>query len=307
MVKKLRVIESQDSQDSTRDKLADRATAAAKRKKILIDSEDEVEATACIPSITKELPCIPTSDLGPEKKAPRKKRQSGVTTAQGCVAVSERPRRACVASSSNVRANVELKPHPSEAEQQEPARMVKVQDNGLATEGDIPVASSKHGLPRKRARVEPEKISLPRNRPTRRSKKDAPVSKAAKAAPSQVRKTYCKRQRIERSSPDHYVNRDVDYDEIPPSAAGLNSSTAKRRTLPPKKSTRPADKANNDKKEKGEPKQMGVCLVQVPPTEVVLDDDDPIQSFSSSPSELLPSVVDAVRVFSGLHPIRSLC
>ena len=185
--------------------------------------------------------------------------------------------------------------------------MVKLQDNGLATEGDVPAASSKHGLSRKRARIEPENISLPRNRPTRRSKKDVPVSKAPKAAPSQVRKTYRKRQKIERSSPGHCVNRDVDYDEIPPSAAGPNSSTAKRRTLPPKKSTRPADEANNDKKEKGEAKQMGVCLVQVPPTEVVLDDDDPIQSFSSSPSELLPPVVDAVKVFSSLHPIRSLC
>jgi hypothetical protein len=109
MVKKLRVI---DSQDSTRDKLADRAAAAAKRKKIVIDSEDEIEATACTPSIAKELPSIPTSDLGPEKKAPRKKRQGGVTTAQDRVAAPERPRRACVANSSNVRANVELKSHP---------------------------------------------------------------------------------------------------------------------------------------------------------------------------------------------------
>ena len=108
MVKKLRVI---DPEDSTRDKLADRAAAAAKRKKIVIDSEDEIEATACIPSIAKELPSIPTSDLGLEKKAPRKKRQGGVTTAQDRVAAPERPRRACVAN-SNVRANVELKSRP---------------------------------------------------------------------------------------------------------------------------------------------------------------------------------------------------
>jgi hypothetical protein len=106
MVKRLRVI---DSQDSTRDKLSDRsAAAAAKRKKILIDSEDEIEAATCIPSIAEELP-MPTSDLGPEKRVSRKKRQSSITTAQDHAAAPERPRRACVATnSSNVRANVEL-------------------------------------------------------------------------------------------------------------------------------------------------------------------------------------------------------
>ena len=191
-------------------------------------------------------------------------------------------------------------------EHQEPARMAELQGNGLATEGDVPATSSKHGLPRKRARVEPENISSPRNRPNRRSKKDAPVSKPCKAAPLRVQKTYRKRRKIERSSPGHCVNRDVDYDEIPPSTVALNSSTAEGRTLPPKKSTRPADRTNNDKEqEKGEPKQMDTCLVQVPPAEVVLDDDDPIRSFSSSPSELLPSVVDVVKMFNSLHPIRS--
>jgi hypothetical protein len=111
MVKRLRVI---DSQDSTRDKLSDRgAAAAAKRKKILIDSEDEIEDATCVPSIVKELPSIPTSDLSPEK-ASRKKRQSSVNTAQDLVAAPERPRRACVATnSSNMRANVEQKPYPS--------------------------------------------------------------------------------------------------------------------------------------------------------------------------------------------------
>ena len=111
MVKRLRVI---DSQDSTQDKPSDRgAAAAAKRKKILIDSEDESEAEAAtsVPSIAKELPSIPTSDLGPKKKVSQKKRQSGVTTAQE--PAPERPRRACVAtSSSNGRADAELKPHP---------------------------------------------------------------------------------------------------------------------------------------------------------------------------------------------------
>jgi hypothetical protein len=111
MVKRLRVI---DSQDSMYDKLSDRgAAAAAKRKKIVIDSEDEIEDAACFPSIVKglhELPSIPI--LSPEKKVPRKKRQSSVNTAQDSVAAPERPRRACVAAnSSNARANVEQKPY----------------------------------------------------------------------------------------------------------------------------------------------------------------------------------------------------
>jgi len=122
------------------------------------------------------------------------------------------------------------------------------------------------------------------------------------------------------------VNPDVDYDEIPTSTAALNSPTDKGRTLTPKKSSgdvptsRPlqveitdsdrktilqrsplvprfADEIPDDKKqEMGKPNQSNACLVQVPPTEVITDDDDPIQSFSSSPSELLPHAVDAVKV-----------
>jgi hypothetical protein len=116
MVKRLRII---DSQDSTREKLSDRgAAAAAKRKKILVDSEDESEAATCVPSVAKELPPIPTSDLGPERRVLRKKRQSNVTTAQDRAAAPERPRRACVAAnSSNARANVELRPPPSAVDQ----------------------------------------------------------------------------------------------------------------------------------------------------------------------------------------------
>jgi hypothetical protein len=109
MVKRLRVI---DSQDSTHDKPSDRGAAAAKRKKILIDSEDEIEITTCVPSIVKELPSKPTSDPSQEKKVTGKKRQSSVTTTQDRVAVLERPRRACVATnSSNVGASVRTKPH----------------------------------------------------------------------------------------------------------------------------------------------------------------------------------------------------
>jgi hypothetical protein len=109
MVKRLRVI---DSRDSTRDKPSNRGAAAAKRKKILIDSEDEIEPATCVPSIVKELPSKPTLDPSQETKITRKKRQSSVTTAQGRVSASERPRRACVATnSSNVEASVQIKPH----------------------------------------------------------------------------------------------------------------------------------------------------------------------------------------------------
>ena len=216
------------------------------------------------------------------------------------------------------------------AEQQEPAQMVGLKSKSLATEGDVPVTSSKDGLPRKRARVEPEDISSPRNRP-HRSKKDTPVSKPRKATPpSRVQKTYRNRQKIERSS-GHRVNRDVDYDEIPPSTAAVHSPT-----MPPKKSSDdismsrvlqvkgikgkpvvhgspmvgpwPMDETSNDKRqEKGKPNQTDTSLIQVPPTEVILDDDDPIRSFSSSPSEQLSSAVDAVKALNSLHLIRISC
>ena len=107
-MKRLRVI---DSQDSTRDKPSDRGAAAAKRKKIPIDSEDEIEPATCVPSIVKELPSKPTSDPSQEKKVAGKKRQSSATMTQDRV-VSERPRRACVATnSSNAGASVQTKPH----------------------------------------------------------------------------------------------------------------------------------------------------------------------------------------------------
>lgn len=220
------------------------------------------------------------------------------------------------------------------AEQQERAQMVDSQSKDLATQRDVPLPS-KRGRPRKRARIEPENISPPRNRP-HRSKKDTFVSKphTRKAAPSRVRKTYRDRQKIGRSSLGHCVNPDVDYDEIPPSTAALNSPTAKGRTLAPKKSSddiptsrplhlkstngktilqrspsvgpRPADEIPDDKKlEMRKPNQPDAGLAQVP-TEVVTD-DDPIQSFSSSPSELLSLAVDAVKAFNSLHSIGISC
>jgi hypothetical protein len=119
MVKRLRVIESQDS---TRDKQLDRGAAAAKRKKILIDSDDEIEPVTCAPSIMKELPSKSTSGPSQEKEVTGKKRQSSVTTAQDRVVASERPRRACVATnSSNVGASVQMKPHtPVVVDQSDP-------------------------------------------------------------------------------------------------------------------------------------------------------------------------------------------
>lgn len=109
MVKRLRVI---DSQDSTRDKPSDQGVAAAKRKNILIDSEDEIEPASCATSIVKELPSKPTSDSSQEKNGTGKKRQSSVTMVQRRAAASERPRRTCVATnSSNVRTSVQIKPH----------------------------------------------------------------------------------------------------------------------------------------------------------------------------------------------------
>jgi hypothetical protein len=217
-------------------------------------------------------------------------------------------------------------PDRSVAEQQELAQTVEPQSKDLVTEGDVPL-TSKRGRPRKRARIEPENISPPHNRP-HRSKKDTVVSKPRKTAPSRVRKTYRNRQKIGQSSLGPCVNPDVDYDEIPSSTAAVNSPTAKGRTLNPKsrplqvKSTngktilqrspvvgpQPADEIPDDKKqEMGKPNQSDACLVQVPPTEVAIDDDDPIQSFSSSPSELVSLAVDAVKVFNSLHSIGISC
>ena len=128
MVKRLRVI---DSEDSTGDKPSDRGAAAAKRKKILIDSEDEIEPATCVPSIVKELPSKTTSDPSQEKKITRKKRQSSVTTAQDGIATSERPRRACVAtSSSNMGASVQIKPHT-------PAAVDQSDSNKAETENEL--------------------------------------------------------------------------------------------------------------------------------------------------------------------------
>jgi len=47
-----------------------------------------------------------------------------------------------------------------------------------------------------------------------------------------VQKTYRRRQKAERSSPGHHANRDVDYDEVPPSTVQLSSLIANERKSP---------------------------------------------------------------------------
>ena len=193
-------------------------------------------------------------------------------------------------------------------------------------EGDAPGTSSKQGQPRKRARLETEGISSSRNKPCR-SKKAIPVRKPRKVAPSRVRKTYQNRQKIERSSPGHCVIADVDYDEIPLSTAALNSPTAKGRIPSPTKprnvistpkallmkdtngwsnlpgsfTVGPAPAIeipdNKDQEKKETPRQIDACRIQGSPAGVTPDDDgdDPIRSFSSSPSELMPLAIDPVK------------
>lgn len=216
-------------------------------------------------------------------------------------------------------------PGKKDAETQEPILAVDlIRKRRSVTVGDMSVTSTEHRLPRKRARVEPENISSPRSKPYR-SKKGISVIKPRKAVPSRVQKTYRNRQKMELSSPGHNVNRDVDYDEIPPSTTILNSPMTKKSTSPSKRTSdcmstsrvlqtkrnngraillglptvepEPVDEIlNNTKREKNvEPNQTDSCLIL--PTAVVADDDDPIRSFSSSPSELLCLTGDPVSIF----------
>ena len=192
-------------------------------------------------------------------------------------------------------------------------------------EKDIPSVSD-NAKPRKRTRVDPdsETIALARKKPTR-NKKGNVVSKPES---SRVRKTYRRRQKAELSSPGHSVIRDVDYDEVPPSTVHLSSLAANARKLPATETvatvptpralcikgknrkmesqvgTNPTAEVPNDKKHGSieSPKECDPCAqIQCLPMGSVLEDDDPIQSFSSSlhsPS-LLP--VDTVKVISSFH------
>jgi hypothetical protein len=198
------------------------------------------------------------------------------------------------------------------------------------TERVVPV-TSKPSQPRKRARLGAESLSSS-TKPYRGNKVSS-VGKPRKIAPSRVQKTYRNRQKGERSSPRRRVNRDVDYDEIPLSTATQNVLTAKELISPPTKTSnvasepktsrmkdtngrtnppgsptvgpRPAVEIPDDKKREEEgPRPVGVYPVQATPAETFGIEDDPIRSFSSSPSELMPLVADKVRIFflrSGSH------
>lgn len=166
--------------------------------------------------------------------------------------------------------------------------------------------------PRKRARVDRESVASARKKPTRN--KSTPVSKPEKPEASRVRKTYRRRQRREWSSPAQSAIRDVDYDEVPPSTVQLSplatkghdlpaietiatvpvprASRTKRKngkitpTEPPHVGTKPTTEVPGDKKcaNIGKPQECDPCAqIQCPPSASVLEDDDPIQSFSSSP------------------------
>jgi len=196
------------------------------------------------------------------------------------------------------------------------------------TEGDMSVTSSKQGQSRKRARLEPESISSSRNKPYRGKKA------MSGGKPSRVQKTYQNRQKIVRSAPGRCANRDVDYDEIPISTAALNSPTAETCILPPTKTSNvmsvsralrvqgtdgrtslpssptvgPAlavEIPDDKKQEKERPRQADACHIQGPLAGTTSDDDDdPIRSFSSSPSELMPLAVDTVRIFDVTTPLK---
>ncbi|KAH9977276.1 hypothetical protein BGW80DRAFT_843423 [Lactifluus volemus] len=182
-------------------------------------------------------------------------------------------------------------------------------------------------IPHKRARIGPENVSSPRAKSSR-SKKGVPMSKPRKSAPPRVRKTNRNLPKTEPSSPGHPANRDIDYDEIPPSTTILNPPTT-HECNPPASTTggpistsgvlqtrtrhgrtthsgpptaRPGleNEMAIDKQANGvKLKQADARLIQPPPPEVILEDDDPIQSFSSSLCESLSVDDDSIK--SGLH------
>jgi hypothetical protein len=191
----------------------------------------------------------------------------------------------------------------------------------------------------KRARVGPENISSPRAKSSR-SKKGVPMSKPRKSAPSRTRKTYHNLPKTKQSSPGHPANRDIDYDEIPPSTTILNPPTSHEcnppasttggpistsdvlqtrsrhgRTTPsgpPTVRPGPANEIAVDKQANGvKLKQADARLIQPPPPVVILEDDDPIQSFSSSLCESLSVDDDSIKVYEifpiAWHVVLILC
>lgn len=109
VVKGLRII----SQDTMREKLlvtgGQNSAALAKRKQILIESGDELQATSTV-SISKESP-LPTSGEGTKDRIAQRKTRNAVAAVQGGKTATERPKRACVLSTAKIKAGP--KPLPS--------------------------------------------------------------------------------------------------------------------------------------------------------------------------------------------------
>jgi len=91
-----------DSQDIVRVKSDLGAVATTKRKKIVLESEEETEDENPVPSVVENSPPVSTSNLCLEKKVSRRKNQRVVTTAQNRTAAVERPKRACVSTKSSI-------------------------------------------------------------------------------------------------------------------------------------------------------------------------------------------------------------
>ncbi|KAH9001638.1 hypothetical protein EDB92DRAFT_85898 [Lactarius akahatsu] len=354
VVKGLRVM----SQDTMREELLETGgrnpAASTKRKKILIESGDEFQATNQVTPTLKESP-LPMSNIGPKNEISQTKRRSrAVVAAQAGRTATERPKRTCVLSTAKIKARlnplpsaapdrpdleqVNAKKDPAEgddesaddesqkgklaktaAEERVTARAVQMKRPN--TEKDIPSVSD-NAKPRKRARVDRENVASTRKKPTR-NKKGTSVSKPESP---RVQKTYRRRQKAERSSPGHPANRDVDYDEVPPSTVQLSSLIANERKslatqtataapipraprkgkngkiTPPVAKTKPTVEVPNDKGRASNEKPNECnsrTQIQCPPAASVLEDEDPIQSFSSSPHS--PSLMPVDMVKSALE------
>jgi hypothetical protein len=102
VVKGLKVM---DSQDTMRDKLVHGATAATKRKKIVLESDEDIEAEDGVPLVVKNSSPVSRSNLSSEKKDSRSKGHNTSVTimAQSHTTILERPKRACVSTKSSAR------------------------------------------------------------------------------------------------------------------------------------------------------------------------------------------------------------
>jgi hypothetical protein len=98
MVKGLKVM---DSQDIVRVKSDLGAVSATKRKKIVLELEEESQDEDRVQLVVENSP-MSTSNLIPKKKVSRRKSQRVVTTAENRAAVLERPERASVSTKASV-------------------------------------------------------------------------------------------------------------------------------------------------------------------------------------------------------------